>query len=142
MRQGVILSFYSCHCFPTLSPLLASPALPFASLLNRVPPGQGVLGWDVHTHLVALSTAPELKKQLCPIMNQPNLLFPLNPSMPAQPCCRLHDAERQSCHVSNRVFFSPGQATINTAPLRWQHQLAHSWDSLWDAMVDQGSTPS
>lgn len=100
MRQGAILSFHSCHCFPTSSPLLAFPALPFASLLNRVPPGQGVLRWDVQTHLVVLNTAPELKKQLCPTMNQPNLLFPLNPSMPAQPCCRLHNAERQSCHVS------------------------------------------
>lgn len=49
----------------------------------------GVLGWDVHTHLVALNTAPEIKKQLCPIMNQPNLLFPLNPSTPARPCCTM-----------------------------------------------------
>lgn len=106
------------------------PGLPLASLLNGATwPGCAELEC-AHTS-GCIGTATELKKQLCPIMNPPDLLFPLNPSTPAQPCFRLREAQRQSCPVSNQVFFNPEETTTNTAPLRWQHQLAHSWDSLW-----------
>jgi len=43
-----------------------------------MPPGQGVLVWDVHTPLVALNTVPELQEQpSVTAMNPPNLLYPL-----------------------------------------------------------------
>lgn len=47
--------------------------------------------------------------------------------------------------LSNWAFFNPGLATTTTTALLgppWgrQHQLADPWDTLWDAMADQGST--